>query len=306
MGQIERYVFHITHITHFRYTSTGPLLCFSSAFWPRPWRPTTRTNQGMTHPRNHTPHAHTRTHTATTPRTTPARHPDQHEAPHSTHTHSSAKEIGTPGPTSRRGEQAPTTTTSGPQRGLAGNHADGPRPGVARDQPRHRAANPSQEWRSPATKPLSQEWQGTNHHHKTAEGSHEWRGTAPRSLGQEWRGTHTTQQPHQHTNHTNTHTSRKPQSKEAGTTNHGPPAHHTHATTHTSARGRHTNAAPPHHSTDNADTTNTQHTTQYGHRAQPHTPQTHTTRDTPTHKTPHRNRQAPARSGGEPHTTTAG
>ena len=60
------------------------------------------------------------------------------------------------------------------------------------------------------------------------------------------------------------------------------------------------------HTTNNADTTNTQHTTQHGHRAHPHTPQTHTTRDTPTREEHSHNRRVPARSGGEPHTTTAG
>ena len=79
--------------------------------------------------------ARTHTHAATPQRTTPAHQPHRDEAPHSAHTHTRAKEKGTPGPTATSGERAPTTTTSGPQPGMAGNHAHGHRPGVARGHP---------------------------------------------------------------------------------------------------------------------------------------------------------------------------
>ena len=150
VGQIERYVFRVTHTTHFCYTSTGPLhLLFEHDHADRRREPT----KVMTHPTNHTPQAHTRTHTAATPRTTPPDATHTNTKGYTAHTHTQRPR--------RRAPRALTTTTSGRQPGVAGNHAHGPRPGVARDRPRHPAADPSQEWRGPATNPHGQERQGS-------------------------------------------------------------------------------------------------------------------------------------------------
>ena len=282
---------------------------FSSASGPRPCRPTTRTSEGMTHPTNHRPHAHTRTHTATTPHRTPAHHPHQRTAPYSTHTRTRAKEKGTPGPTARSGERALTTKTGGPQPGVAGNHAHGPLPGVARDQPPHPAANPSQEWRGPATKPLSQEWQGTNHHQAAADPSEDWRGTAPRSHSQEWRVTNITHQPHpqehqpqsptkgggdnkldhRHTTHTQPRT---PAHAEDTPTPHHTPhhrrGHHKHAT--------HNTARQPRAAT---------HTTYTHNKGHPHPRNTPPQPSGPSQEwrgaAHHHRRRTSARSGGETH-----
>ena len=101
VGQKERYVIRITHATHFCYASTGPLLLL---FEPCR-RPTTRTNQGMTHPtpptthRKHT-HAHARQpHRARPPPTPPTATP---RATQRTHTHQD------------QGEGHPEDTTTAP------------------------------------------------------------------------------------------------------------------------------------------------------------------------------------------------
>ena len=246
VGQIERYVFRITHNTHFCYTSTGPLLCFSSAFWSRPCQPTTRTNQGMTHPSNHTPHAHTRTHTATTPRTTWT------GPPHATHTNTKRHTAHTHTPRPKR--RAPRA----------------PQPGVASGPPPPQPVDPSQEWRGTTPRALGQEWRGTNHSTRWRTQARSGGAPQPNPSARSGKGPTTTAQrrtparsgtaqhpgpsatsgggPTPHTNHTHRNTSPKPEPKEAGTTKHGPPAHHTHATTHTSACGRPTlRTATPHH-----------------------------------------------------------
>ena len=99
MGQIEGYVFRITHTTHFYHTSTGALL-LPFYYFLTTIMPTDDENQPKydTPYKQHTGHTHTHTQTATTPRTTPARHPHGHEAPHSTHTHTKTKDKGTLGP----------------------------------------------------------------------------------------------------------------------------------------------------------------------------------------------------------------
>ena len=294
------------YYTHFRYTSTGPLFfCFLALTMSTDDANRIRYDTSE----NHAPQAHT--HTEQPHRTRPTSPTPTRGAKKHTQTHQGQGQ-GHPWAHSQEWRAGPPTTTGRPQPGVAGNHAQGPRPGVARDHAPHPAANPSQEWRGTATKTLSQEWRGTHHHHKTADPSQELRGTAPTTLSQEWRGTHNIHQPHTQ------NTSRKRQPSEAGTRNNRPLAQHAHATTYTSARGRHTHTTPPHHTTNNTHNTNTQNAQQHDHHAQPLTPQTHTTRNTPQpHETPHRNRQTPPRSGGKrqpgrearsgkgPNTTTA-
>ena len=52
MGQIERYIFRVTHTTHFCYTSTGPLLLLFFFCFLNTTMPTNSENQ----PRYDTPH----------------------------------------------------------------------------------------------------------------------------------------------------------------------------------------------------------------------------------------------------------
>ena len=126
-------------------------------------------------------------------------------------------------PSARSGEGPHTTTTSGPQPGVAKNRTRGPQPGVAREHPLPPTADQSQEWRGTAPRTLSQEWRGASNHHQRrtparsggqphlatphkpadlsqewqtttppappADPSQEWRGTAPWTLSQERRGT---------------------------------------------------------------------------------------------------------------------
>ena len=157
----------------------------------RPCRPTTRTEPGITYPKIHRLHTHTHTrrkpakhepHTPPTPTRGRTQHTHTHqghgegEGPPTTtqhtntraqHRHATAtrkpppgKEDGEqlPGPPARSGEGTPTTTTSGPQPGEAGNRTHAPQSGVARDHhPQPPAPDPSQEWWRTATKSLSQE-----------------------------------------------------------------------------------------------------------------------------------------------------
>ena len=284
---ITHYAYHTFLLHVYRTSSIAFLLLFDHDHAARIREPT---KVGHTPPTTHGTHTHAHRHRPHRAQPPQAAHTNTKR--HTAHTH-------TPRPR-RRAPRAPTTTTSGPQPGVAGNHAHGPRPGVATDQPRHPAADPSQGWRGPTTKPHSQEWQGANHHRTAADPSQEWRGAAPTSLSQEWRGTHTTHQPQPHNHQLQAPTKRggdtKPQTTDTP-----------HTRNHAHQRTRKTH--PPHHHTTPPTTRTpqpTQHTTQHGHRARPHTTQTHTTRDTPTRETPHRNQQAPVRRGGEPHTTTAG
>ena len=69
-----------------------------------------------------------------------------------------------PGPSARIGE-GPTTTTSGPQPGMARNRTHGPQPGLARVDSPPQPADPSQDWRETATMARSQDLRGTSHHH---------------------------------------------------------------------------------------------------------------------------------------------
>ena len=63
MGQIERYVYRISHITHFCYTSTGPPLLLFFCFLATPM-PTNDENQPRydTPDKPHTARTHTHTH----------------------------------------------------------------------------------------------------------------------------------------------------------------------------------------------------------------------------------------------------
>ena len=82
---------------------------------------------------------------------------------------------------------------------MARNRTRGPQPGVAREHPRPRTADASQEWRGTAPRTLSQKLRGATHHqhrrtptwsggepdpatpHKPADLSQEWLSTTPRS-----------------------------------------------------------------------------------------------------------------------------
>ena len=284
---ISHYAYHA-----FCYRSTGPLvllfLCFLTTT-----RLTDDENQSRydTPHKPHTAHTHTHTHgnhTAHDPRTrpTPTRSATQH-----THTHTKTKEKATQGPhhhnyrtparsggeprprpSARSGEGPTTATGGGPQPGVAGPRNQAPHSGMARGQPPPHKGGPQPEVAGRSTQVPQPEVAGDPHHTPTTTTQ-----TPAASPNQMRRGQQTTD--HRHTTHTQPRT----------------PAH-----------AEDTPTVSPHHTTKTADNTNTQHTKQHGHRAQPRTPQTRTTRNTPTHETPHRNRQAPARSGREPHTTTAG
>ena len=107
VGQIERYVFRVTHTTHFCYTSTGPLLLLFSFCFLNTTMPTDDENQ----PRHDTPH---QPHTASTHTHTHGSH-TAHDPPHATHTNTKGHTAHThtlrP---RRRAPRAPATTTSGP------------------------------------------------------------------------------------------------------------------------------------------------------------------------------------------------
>ena len=161
VGQIERYVFRISHITHFCYTSTERLLLLFFCFLA-----TTMPTDDKNQPRYDTPHkphtarTHTHTHgnhTAHDPCTppTPTRsatqhththqgegHPGAHSqewraGPHHHNRRTPARSGGEPRPRpSARSGEGPTTALGGkPQPGVAGPRNQTPQPGVARDQP---------------------------------------------------------------------------------------------------------------------------------------------------------------------------
>ena len=69
-----------------------------------------------------------------------------------------------PLPLARIGERQATTTSSGPQPGVAGNRTQAPQPGLPRDHPPPRAAHGSQDWRGTAPRALSQDWRANTHH----------------------------------------------------------------------------------------------------------------------------------------------
>ena len=144
----------------------------------------------------------------------------------------------------RTGGGPPTTTGSGPQRGVAGHRNQNPQPGGARDQSPPQTADPSQEWR----------------------------GTAPRTLSEERRGTtHNTHQPHPHKHQPQAPTKRGGDKQQKSTDT---PETSTHA--HQRTRRTH-----PHHTTTNTDTRNTQNTPKHEHHSQLPAPQTHSTQENP-------------------------
>ena len=163
MGQIERYVFYISHITHFCCTSTGPLRLLFSCFLattmptddanqprydtphkPHTARTDTQTQQPHTARPPHASHTNTKRHTAHTH--THQGEGEGHPGPHSQewrggpHHHTRrtpARSGGEPHPRpSARSGKGPTSTPGGePQPGVAGPRNQTPQPGVARDQP---------------------------------------------------------------------------------------------------------------------------------------------------------------------------
>ena len=195
VGQKERYVLRITHATHFCYASTGPLLLLSEPCR----RPTTRTNQGMTHPTNHTPQAHTRTRTAATPRTTPPYATHTNRKGHTAHTH-------TPRPR-RRAPRAPTTTTSGPQPGVEGNHAHGQRPGEARGGDT-----------KPQTTGTPHTCNHTHHHTRKTHPPHHHTTPPTTQTPQTRNAQHSTATAHTHTHHKHTQQRTPPPAKHTTTT----------------------------------------------------------------------------------------
>ena len=179
VGQKERYVLRITHATHFCYASTGPpLLLFEPCR-----RPTTRTNQGMTRPTNHTLQAHTRTRTAATPRTTP--------------------------PT------APTPTRRATQHTQTHQDQGEGHPGPPAPQP----VDPSQEWRGTTPTANGQERQGAGAPNRRPPAHHTHATTHTSTRG---RNTHrTTTQHHQQRRHHKhaTHNTAQPPRTPTHTTN---------------------------------------------------------------------------------------
>ena len=112
---ISHYAYHT-----FCYTSTGPLLLLFFCFLTTAM-PTENENQPRydTAHKPHTARTHTHTHTRQPHRTPP---------PHATHTNTKCHTTSTHTPRPRRSSpRAATTTTTGPQPGVAGNHAQGPR-----------------------------------------------------------------------------------------------------------------------------------------------------------------------------------
>ena len=160
VGQKERYVLRITHATHICHASTGPLLLL---FEPC-LRPTTRTNQGMTHPTNHTPQAQTRTRTAATPRANP---------PHATHTNTKGHTAHTHTPRPRR--RAPRrhthrTTTPHHQKHSHHKHATHntarPPRTPTHTTNTHNKGHPRPQNTPPQPAGPSQEWRGAAHGHR--------------------------------------------------------------------------------------------------------------------------------------------
>ena len=250
VGQIERYVFRVTHTTHFCYTSTGPLLVPSFFCLLNTTKPTDNEKQPRyDRPHNHTPQGHTRTHTAATPRTTPPTPPTPTQSA-TQHTH-----------TRRR---TPARSGGAPQPSPTARSGKGPTRTAQR--------------RTPAR------CGGAQH---------------PRPSARSGRGTHTTHQSQRHKHQPQAPTKRggdtKPQT--TGTPHTGNHAHQHKRKTHRP----HHHTAPP--TTRTSQTRNTQQSTATAHSHKHHK---HTQQGHPPRETHHHNRQAPARSGGEPHTTTAG
>ena len=159
VGQIERYVFRVTHTTHFCYMSTGPLLLLFFFCSLNTTMPTDDKKQ----PRYDTPHqphtasTHTHTHGSHTVHDPPPRRPHQHKAPqhgHRARPHTPQTHTTRDTPTrethhhnrqapARGGGEPHTTTAGGPQPGVAGNHTKDPQPGVTRNAQHHRQQNPA-------------------------------------------------------------------------------------------------------------------------------------------------------------------
>ena len=224
--------------------------------------------------RQHTRHHSTRTHTphttnthGPTPATAPAPLADpsqkcgeglaRHQQPHQQRTPAGIRREMRPGPSARIGEEAPTTTTNRPQPAMAGNCAQGPEPGMARDRPprqqQTRARNGGELHRGPSAR--IGEGPPTNISGRpqlgmagscpqdpqqglargrppppAADPSQEWRGTTPKALSQGWRGR--TNHHYTHTNKAGTYTPQKQKCTHTKDTTKGTMSTTRHNTTH--------------------------------------------------------------------------
>ena len=162
VGQKERYVLRITHAMHFCYASTGPLLLL---FEPCR-RPTTKTNQGMTHPTPPTTHRkHTLAHTRQPHRARPP--------PHATHTNTKGHTAHTHTPRPRRrapGRHTHRTTTPHHQKHRHHKHATHytarPPRTPTHTTNTHNKGHPRLRNTPPQPAGPSQEWRGAAHHHR--------------------------------------------------------------------------------------------------------------------------------------------
>ena len=96
------------------------------------------------------------------------------------------------GPSTRIGQGPPTTKTSGPQPGVAGNRTKGPQPGLARDHSPPKPVDPSLGLRGTAPTALSQEWPGTTDHHQQQTPARNGGGLQPRPSARTGSGPATT------------------------------------------------------------------------------------------------------------------